>query len=194
MDILPLKEASDARATTLGLRRQLGLASATAAVAGESIAVGIFLTPAGMAKSLGSPFWMLLVWVAVGALTLSGALCYGELVARFPRDGGVYVYLQETLGRRIAFLYGWMCLLVLDPGLTAVLAIGLASYAAYVFPIPVVAIKLIAIAVIWTLCVLNILSSVGHSIMGVGCTDWHNSSRWRYRWSLLRFRCRHVWC
>jgi APA family basic amino acid/polyamine antiporter len=80
-----------------------------------------------MAKSLGSPFWMLLVWVAVGALTLSGALCYGELAARFPRDGGVYVYLQETFGRRIAFLYGWMCLLVLDPGLTAALAIGLAS-------------------------------------------------------------------
>ncbi len=158
MDILPPNEPSEARATNLGLRRQLGLASATAAVAGESIAVGIFLTPAGMAKSLGSPFWMLLVWVAVGALTLSGALCYGELAARFPRDGGVYVYLQETFGRRIAFLYGWMCLLVLDPGLTAALAIGLASYVAYVFPMPAVATKLIAIAAIWTLCVLNILS------------------------------------
>ena len=158
MDISPPKEASNARAVNLGLRRQLGLASATAAVAGESIAVGIFLTPAGMAKSLGSAFWMLLVWVAVGALTLSGALCYGELAARFPRDGGVYVYLQETFGRRIAFLYGWMCLLVLDPGLTAALAIGLASYVAYVFPMPAVATKLIAIAAIWTLCVLNILS------------------------------------
>jgi APA family basic amino acid/polyamine antiporter len=140
------------------LRRQLGLASATAAVAGESIAVGIFLTPAGMAKSLGSPLWMLLVWVAVGTLTLSGALCYGELAARFPRDGGLYIYLQEMFGRRIAFLYGWMCLLVLDPGLTAALAIGLASYAAYVFPVPAVAAKLIAIAAVWTLCGLNILS------------------------------------
>src|SRR5258708_5042807 len=139
MDILPPNEPSEARATNLGLRRQLGLASATAAVAGESIAVSLFLTAAGMAKSLGSPFWMLLVWVAVGALTLSGALCYGELAARFPRDGGVYVYLQETFGRRIAFLYGWMCLLVLDPGLTAALAIGLASYVAYVFPMPAIA-------------------------------------------------------
>jgi basic amino acid/polyamine antiporter, APA family len=137
---------TDTTAHGAGLRRQLGLASATAAVAGESIAVGIFLTPAGMARSLGSPLWMLLVWVAVGALTLSGALCYGELAARFPRDGGVYVYLQETFGRRVAFLYGWMCLLVLDPGLTAALAIGLASYVAYVFPLPVIATKLIAIA------------------------------------------------
>src|SRR5450432_3266638 len=101
------------------LQRQLGLGSATAAVAGEAIAVGIFLTPAGMAKSLGSPFWLLVVWLAVGAMTLSGALCYGELAGRFPRAGGSYVYLHESFGPRTAFLYGWMSLLVLDPGLTA---------------------------------------------------------------------------
>src|SRR5512135_1896446 len=96
-------------------RRRLGLASAVAAVAGETIAVGIFLTPAGMAKSLGSPFWLLLVWLVVGLLTVCGALTYGELAARFPRDGGVYVFLAETYGQGTAFLYGWMCLLVLDP-------------------------------------------------------------------------------
>jgi APA family basic amino acid/polyamine antiporter len=53
-----------------GLRRQLGLGSAAAVVAGEAIAVGIFLTPASMAKSLASPFWLLIVWLAVGAMTL----------------------------------------------------------------------------------------------------------------------------
>src|SRR5712691_265879 len=140
------------------LRRQLGLASATAAVAGETIAVGIFLTPAGMAKSLGSPFWLLVVWLAIGILTMSGALTYGELAARYPRDGGVYVYLSESCGRRIAFLYGWMCLLVLDPGLTAALAVGLASYAAYMLPMSAVTIKILAIATISALCLLNSLS------------------------------------
>ena len=35
------------------LKRQIGLRTATALVVGETIAVGIFLTPAGMAKSLG---------------------------------------------------------------------------------------------------------------------------------------------
>src|SRR5258707_1932161 len=97
---------SDRPTANPGLRRQLGLASATAAVAGESIAAGIFLTPAGMAKSLGSPLWMLVVWIAVGILTVSGALCYGGLAARFPRDGGIYVDLLETCGRRDAFLDG----------------------------------------------------------------------------------------
>jgi len=41
------------------LTRQLGLASVTALVIGEVIGVGIFLTPASMARSLGSPLWLL---------------------------------------------------------------------------------------------------------------------------------------
>jgi len=152
--------------TGSSLKRQLGLASATAAVASESSAVGISLTPAGMAKSLGSPFWLLFVWLSAGLLAVCGALCYGELAARYPRDGGIYVYLFETFGRGTAFLYGWMCLLVLDPGLTAALAVGLASYIAYIFPLSAVAVKVVAISVIAALCLVNILSiRVGASFL-----------------------------
>src|ERR1700722_12305784 len=142
-----------------GLRRQLGLGSAAAAVAGEAIAVGIFLTPAGMAKSLGSPFWLLVVWLAVGAMTLSGALCYGELAGRFPRAGGAYVYLHESFGPRTAFLYGWMSLLFLDPGLTAAFATGLAAYAAYIFHWSPLALKTAALVAIATVAALNIVST-----------------------------------
>jgi basic amino acid/polyamine antiporter, APA family len=163
-----LENVSQLQTANGALRRRLGLASATAAVAGESIAVGIFLTPAGMAKSLGSPFWLLLVWLVVGTLAVCGALCYGELAARFPRDGGIYVYLLETCGRRIAFLYGWMCLLILDPGLTAALAVGLASYAGYIFPFSALTAKLVAICVIWSLCALNVLSIR----IGAGVLRW----------------------
>jgi APA family basic amino acid/polyamine antiporter len=141
------------------VKRELGLGSAAAAVAGEAIAVGIFLTPAGMAKSLGSPFWLFAVWIIVGAMTLSGALCYGELAARYPRSGGSYVYLQECFGPRIAFLYGWMCLLVLDPGLSAALATGTASYTAYIFHWPPAAIKYVAVFVVLALALLNAFST-----------------------------------
>ncbi len=79
-----------------GLERRLGLLSVTALVVGEVIAVGIFLTPAGMARSLGSPMWLLGVWLVMGAMALSGALCYGELAARFPEAGGGYVYLRRA--------------------------------------------------------------------------------------------------
>ena len=141
------------------LRRELGLGSAAAAVAGEAIAVGIFLTPAGMARSLGSPFWLLVVWLAMGAITISGALCFGELAARYPEAGGLYVYLREAFGERVAFLYGWMSLLVMDPGVTAALAVGGAGYGAYIFGWSPVVAKAVAIATVAVLCGINMLNT-----------------------------------
>jgi APA family basic amino acid/polyamine antiporter len=138
------------------LRRQIGLATATALVVGEVVGVGIFLTPAGMAKSLGSPFWLLIVWLVMGATALCGALCYGELAARFPEAGGGYVYLREAYGPALAFLYGWMAFLVMDPGITAALAVGLANHAAYGLRLPPAGLKLMAIAVIVAIAVVNI--------------------------------------
>ncbi len=130
------------------LRRQIGIRTATALVVGEVIAVGIFLTPAGMAKALGSPMWLLVVWLAMGAMALCGALCYGELAARYPEAGGGYVYLREAYGPAVAFMYGWMAFLVMDPGLTAVLAVGLATYAGYGLNLSPWGIKAVAIATI----------------------------------------------
>jgi APA family basic amino acid/polyamine antiporter len=140
-----------------GLKRQLNLGSATALVVGEVIAVGIFLTPAGMAKSLGSPLWLMLVWVLMGLMALCGALCYGELASRFPEAGGGYVYLREAYGPQIAFLYGWMSFLVMDPGITAALAVGLASYAGYIFKLSGPGLKAVAISAILLLALVNIL-------------------------------------
>src|ERR1051325_1703510 len=138
------------------LRRQIGVRTATALVVGEVIAVGIFLTPAGMAKALGSPMWLLVVWLAMGAMALCGALCYGELSARHPEAGGGYVYLREAYGPAIAFMFGWMAFLVMDPGLTAALAVGLATYAGYILKLSPFAIKALAIATIIVIALINI--------------------------------------
>src|SRR5215510_12900858 len=138
-----------------GLTRQIGLRSAIALVVGEVIAVGIFLTPAQMAKSLGSPFWLIIVWLVMGAMALSGAFCYGELAARFPEAGGGYVYLREIYGPAPAFLYGWKSLLVMDPGLTAALATGMATYVGYVAGLSEPGIKAVAICTVVTLAAAN---------------------------------------
>ncbi len=138
------------------LKRQIGLRTATVLIVGEVIAVGIFLTPAGMAKSLGSPLWLLVVWLIMGGMALCGALCYGELAARLPEAGGGYVYLREAYGRPIAFLYGWMALLVMDPGLTAALAVGLASYVGYIFKLSPASLKAVAIGSILFVALVNI--------------------------------------
>jgi APA family basic amino acid/polyamine antiporter len=126
-------------------------------VVGQVIGVGIFLTPADMARGLASPFWLLAVWLVVGATAVAGALCFGELAARYPESGGGYVYLREAWGRGSAFLYGWMCLLVMDPGLTAALAVGLADYTSYLVPLSATWAKLGAVGVIALLAVVNAL-------------------------------------
>ncbi len=118
----------------LELRRQISLSAAAALVVGGTIGVGIFLTPAGMATALASPAWLLAVWAFMGGSALCGALCFGELAARYPQAGGGYVYLREAYGPLPAFLYGWKCLLVMDPGLTAALATGFGAYAQAVSP------------------------------------------------------------
>jgi basic amino acid/polyamine antiporter, APA family len=139
------------------LPRHLGVPAVTALVIGEVIAIGIFLTPATMARTVGSPFWLLVVWLVMGAMALSGALCYGALAARFPDAGGGYVYLRETYGPLVAFLYGWKCLLVMDPGITATLAAGLAGYVGYAFGLSGVALKAIAVGAILVLAALSLV-------------------------------------
>jgi basic amino acid/polyamine antiporter, APA family len=111
-------------------QRQLGLAAAIAVVTGEAIALGIFLTPAAMAKSLGSPLLLGLVWLGVALMAMCGALSYSALAIRFPESGGEYVYLRAGYGEQVAFLYGWMSSIVMYPGVAAALAVGAAPYVA----------------------------------------------------------------
>src|ERR1700678_4483468 len=121
-------------ANPLKNQRQLGLAAAIAVVTGESIALGIFLTPAAMAKSLGSPLLLALVWLGIALMAMCGALCYSELAIRFPESGGEYVYLRAGYGEQVAFLYGWMSSIVMYPGVAAALAVGSAPYVAQLLP------------------------------------------------------------
>lgn len=140
-------------------RRQLGLAVATAAVTGQSIALGIFLTPATMAKSLGSPLLLGAVWCAMAVMMVCGALCYAELAVRFPEAGGEYVYLREGYGGRAAFLYGWMTAAIVDPGLAAALAVGSVAYVQTLMPLRPAAMALLPAAILLCLAVVNFLGT-----------------------------------
>ena len=139
--------------------RQLGLLTALAIVAGESIAIGIFLTPASMARSLGSPLLLALVWCAMAAMALCGALCFSELAVRFPQSGGEYVYLRAGFGPTVAFLYGWMGTIVMYPGVAAALAVGSQSYVAQVFPLPPAVLALEPAFIICLFCAINLIGT-----------------------------------
>src|SRR6187397_1951088 len=110
------------------LVRGLGLLDSTMLVAGSMIGSGIFIVSSIIARQVGSPGWLLVVWVVTGLLTLTAALSYGELAAMMPKAGGQYVYLREAFSPLWGFLYGWTLFLVIQTGTIAAVAVGFARY------------------------------------------------------------------
>ena len=114
--------------------RGLGLFDSTMIVAGAMIGSGIFIVSADIARQVGAPGWLLVVWLITGALTLVGALSYGELAAMMPKAGGMYVYLREAYSPLWGFLYGWTLFLVIQTGTIAAVSIGFARYLGILWP------------------------------------------------------------
>jgi APA family basic amino acid/polyamine antiporter len=100
---------------TTDLPRRIGFWGGSAIMVGIIIGTGIFQAPPQIAKMMGSPPMILALWVVGGVLSLFGALVYAELATMFPRSGGMYVYLNEGLGNRVAFTFGWTYLLLTKP-------------------------------------------------------------------------------
>jgi APA family basic amino acid/polyamine antiporter len=112
--------------------RPLSTRHVAAVVVGAIVGVGIFFTPGTLARALPNPAWLLGVWLLGGVASVAGALVFAELGGRYPRSGGIYVFLREGFGPRagpvVAFLYGWQQLLVVQPCSMAVIAVVLVDH------------------------------------------------------------------
>ena len=128
------EEVTPTEQTRTGFVRGLGLLDSTMIVAGSMIGSGIFIVSSIIARQVGSPGWLLVVWVITGLLTLMAALSYGELAAMMPKAGGQYVYLREAFSPMWGFLYGWTLFLVIQTGTIAAVAVGFARYTGVLFP------------------------------------------------------------
>ena len=107
-----------------GLLRVLGPGMAMAMVVGNVIGSGIFLKP-GIIAAKGGEFGLILTaWFVGGGLCILGGLCFAELACMMPRAGGMYVYLRETYGRPVAFLFGWADFLFRSPASIGALAVA----------------------------------------------------------------------
>ncbi len=116
------------------LQKRVNLFDGIGIVAGAMIGSGIFIVSADIARSVGSPGWLLVVWLITGLITIIGALSYGELAAMMPSVGGQYVYLRESYHPLIGFLFGWTTFLVIQCGSIAAVAVGFAKFSGVIFP------------------------------------------------------------
>src|ERR1700726_4313303 len=114
--------------------RGLGLLDSTMLVAGSMIGSGIFIVSSIIARQVGAPGWLLVVWLVTGLLTLMAALSYGELAAMMPKAGGQYVYLREAFSPLWGFLYGWTLFLVIQTGTIAASSVGFSRYLGVLWP------------------------------------------------------------
>jgi APA family basic amino acid/polyamine antiporter len=112
----------------VALRRQLGLFDATMIVMGGIVGSGIFINPYVVAQHVHTPFLIFGVWMAGGALAMMGAFIWAELATRLPGAGGNYLYLREAYHPSVAFVYGWVLLLVTQTGGMAAVAVTFARY------------------------------------------------------------------
>src|ERR1700679_1610547 len=111
-----------------GLARRLGLFDATMLVMGGIVGSGIFMNPYVVAQQVHTPLLILGAWAAGGAVALAGAFVYAELAARKPQVGGQYAYLREAFHPSVAFVYGWVLLLVTQTGGMAAVAVTFSRY------------------------------------------------------------------
>ena len=110
------------------LARRLGLFDATMIVMGGIIGSGIFMNPSVVALQVHTPFLILGAWILGGLFALIAAFIWAELAALRPDVGGQYAYLREAFHPGVAFLYGWVLLLVVQTGGMAAVAVTFARY------------------------------------------------------------------
>jgi APA family basic amino acid/polyamine antiporter len=146
------------------LRRVIGLGGGTALIIGITIGSGIFRKPATIAALVPDPRLVLVLWAAMGIITLCGALTVAELASTMPRTGGLYLYLREAYGEAAAFVYGWVFIAVTAPAAIAALATVFVEFLLSALGLPPGAVSpgastgLVIVSIV-VLAVLNVLGT-----------------------------------
>ncbi len=116
------------------LRPTFRVRDGVALIVSNVVGVGIFTTPAIIAKLVPEPGAMLALWIVGGCLALAGAISYAQLGKRWPAAGGEYIYLSKAYGPTAGFLSGWTSLIAGFSGAVAASAVGLIIYLGRYFP------------------------------------------------------------
>src|SRR6186997_649151 len=116
-------------------RPSISMLDAMGLTIGIVVGAGIFATPSLVAGNSNSATTVMLAWALGGVISIAGALAYAELSAAYPHAGGDYHFLTRAFGPRVAFLFGWARITVIQTGSIAFLAFVFGDYASGVIPL-----------------------------------------------------------
>ena len=109
--------------------RSLSLLDSVCIIVGTIIGSGIFGTTPLIASNTSGTGQLLWVWVLGGAVAMTGALCFAELMTRFPGAiGGDYVYLKRAFGLPAGFTFAWVAFWIIRPGNIGAMAMIFSQY------------------------------------------------------------------
>lgn len=150
---------SNNTSSTKSLKKEIGLPEAITVVIGVVIGSGIFFKASSVFQNAGTPILGILAWIIGGIITIASALTVAEIAAAIPKTGGIFVYLKELYSEKWAFLFGWMQTVIYVPGVTAALSIVFVTQATYFLNLTDLQQKILAIAIIFFITVINIIST-----------------------------------
>jgi len=150
-------DGSVASSAKTHLPRILNMRDLVLLVIGTVIGSGIFLVPGAVLRPVNNSIAIAMtVWLTGGVLSLLGALTYGELSAMRPEAGGLYIFIRDTFGRLLAFLYGWTLFFVISSGSIATLAVAFSNYLSEFVPLSPWLAKLVSVLMIAMIAVVNV--------------------------------------
>ena len=151
------KQNNKSEDTTLQPKKVLSTTDVVALIIGIVIGAGIFRVPSLVAANSANGYMFMSTWILGGLISLIGALCYAELTTTYPNTGGDYHFLRKAFGNRIAFLFAWSRLSVVQSGSIALLAYIFGDYASQLFSLGTFSSVIYAAIAIIVLTGINIL-------------------------------------
>lgn len=100
------------------------------------VGIGIFRTPAIVARAAGGTDLFFTAWIAAGLVSLVGAFVFAEIGSRHPRAGGYYRVVADCYHPTLAFMLNWSQTLMQGVGAAGVALIGAQYLDAIVLPRP----------------------------------------------------------
>ncbi|WP_448579752.1 APC family permease [Thermaurantiacus sp.] len=130
-------------------------------VAGIVIGAGIFRIPSDIARLVPDDLSVLLLWSLGAAVALAGALTYAALARRAGGRGGEYLFLDAGWGPKVATLFVWSRMAVIQTGAIATVAFVAGDYASSVLPVPAGLLALGAVVLVTAFNLLGLRLATG---------------------------------